>query len=361
MALQGNLRDFSVNEILQLLGTQNKTGCLLLEWNTERAKVYVHDGRMVGTRDQGMSEDDPLLQFLVKVHRISDEQRRGLMSVHKESGRDLEDLLLTGRYMEPEELKNYIERQILNDIMRLVRWESGTYRFDPKARWQGSPLVKLSMDGALIEAARRGDEQKGFVTKFKDPYQLLGMHDLPDPDEPLSEEEKELFGLIDGNHTVAEVVDAAPLMEYEAYESLSRMLDAGWIVVVGRRDPGVTLTPSPVRASRPAPRRISWGHEALVGALVVGSLLVLPIVGRALRGGQAAVAVESDPFAAAAVRDARIAIELYRREHGQLPGRLDDLVAQDWLSARQLEIPGHRIEYRVESPGYVLELKPVER
>jgi hypothetical protein len=360
MALQGNLRDFSVNEILQLLGTQNKTGCLMLEWNTERAKVYVHDGRIIGTRDQGMSDDDPLLQFLLKVHRLSDEQRRGLVSVHKESGRDLEDLLLTGRYMEPDELKAYIERQTLNDLMRLVRWESGTYRFDPKARWQGSPLVKLSMEGSLIEAARRGDEQKGFVSKFKDPYQLLGMHDLPDPDEPLSEEEKELFGLIDSHHTVAEVVEAAPLTEYEAYESLSRMLDAGWIVVVGRRDPGVTLAPSPVRAGQ-ARRRVSWGHEALVGALVVGSLLVLPIAGRALRGGQAPVAVEDDPFAASRLRDARIAIELYRRQHGEPPARLDDLVAQDWLTARQLEIPGHRIEYRVEASGYVLELKPVPR
>ena len=48
MALQGNLRDFSVNEILQLLGTQRKTGCLMLEWGTERAQIHVLDGRLIG-------------------------------------------------------------------------------------------------------------------------------------------------------------------------------------------------------------------------------------------------------------------------------------------------------------------------
>jgi len=355
MALQGNLRDFSVNEILQLLGTQNKTGCLLLEWNTERAMVFVHDGRVVGTRSQGMDGEDPLLQFLIKIHRLSDEQRRGLLSVHKESNRDLEDLLLTGRYMEPDELKTFIERQILNDLMRLVRWESGTYRFDPKAKWKGSPLVRLSMEGALIEAARRVDEQKRFVTRFKDPYELLGMHDLPDPDEPLSEEEKELFGLVDGQHTVAEIVEAAPLTEYEAYESLNRMLEAEWIVVVGRRDPGITLTPSPVRSPRVPTRRISWGHEALAGALVVGSLLVLPLAAKALRGPAAPVAATQDVFVATRVRDVRLALELYRREHGEYPAKLDVLVAQDWLGPRQLEIPGHRLEYRADSVGYVLE------
>jgi hypothetical protein len=41
MALQGNLRDFSVTEILQLLGSQKKNGCLKLEWNTERAQIHV--------------------------------------------------------------------------------------------------------------------------------------------------------------------------------------------------------------------------------------------------------------------------------------------------------------------------------
>src|SRR5262245_15552913 len=201
MALQGNLRDFSVTEILQLLGSQKKTGCLKLEWNTERAQIHVADGRIIGTRSPGMKSDDPLLAFLLKVHRLSDEQRRGLLSIHKESNRDLEDLLVNGRYVEGEELKAYLERQILNDLMRVVRWDSGTYRFEPKIVWSSPPMVRLSMEGALIEAARRGDEQKRFVTRFRNPHDLLGVRDLPDPDEPLSEEEKELFGIIDGQHT----------------------------------------------------------------------------------------------------------------------------------------------------------------
>src|SRR5688572_12521267 len=150
MALQGNLRDFSVTEILQLLGSQKKTGCLMLEWNTERAQIFVQDGRIIATRSPGMRPDDPLLLFLLKVHRLSDEQRRGVLSIHKESGRDLEDLLVNGRYMDVEELKLYVERQILNDLQRVVRWESGSYRFDPKLVWPSQPLVRLSMEGALI-------------------------------------------------------------------------------------------------------------------------------------------------------------------------------------------------------------------
>src|SRR6185503_20002889 len=104
MALQGSLRDFSVTEILQLLGTQKKTGCLLLEWNAELAMVYIHDGRIVSTRDQGMKVDDPLLRFLRKAQRLSEEQCRGIQAIQKESKRDLEDLLINGRYLEADEL-----------------------------------------------------------------------------------------------------------------------------------------------------------------------------------------------------------------------------------------------------------------
>src|SRR5262245_53285835 len=266
MALQGNLRDFSVTEILQLLGSQKKTGCLKLDWNTERAQIYVYDGRIVETRMPGMKSDDPLLLFLLKVHRLSDEQRRGLLSIHKESNRDLEDLLVNGRYLEADELKHFLERQILNDLMRIVRWESGSYRFEPKDVWPTPPLVRLSMEGALIEAARRVDEQKRFVSKFKNPYDLLGVRDLPDPDEPLAEEEKELFGIIDGLHTVAEVVEAAPLSEYEAYEALDRMLEANWIEMVGRRDPGTVQTPA--RRAVAPPQHASVPREIMVAFMV---------------------------------------------------------------------------------------------
>jgi hypothetical protein len=356
MALQGNLRDFQVTEILQLLGSQKKTGCLKLEWNTERAQIHVVDGRIVGTRTPGMRPDDPLLLFLLKVHRLSDEQRRGLLSIHKESNRDLEDLLVNGRYLDVEELKLYLERQILNDLMRVVRWDNGAYRFEPKEVWPTPPLVRLSMEGALIEAARRVDEQKRFVSKFKNPYDLLGVRDLPDPDEPLAEEEKELFGIIDGLHTVAEVVEAAPLAEYEAYEALDRMLEANWIEMVGRRDPGTAQAPAR-RLVAPPPRHASIPREIMVAFLSLAIAVGLHFGAVALE--QQRPPAGADVFAAVQVEQLRSALELYRRQNGGYPKTLDALVADDWASAGQTHVRGYRLHYRPERGGesYRLELE----
>jgi hypothetical protein len=356
MALQGNLHDFSALEILQLLGSQKKSGCLVLEWNTERAMVWVVDGRIVSTRAHGMSKDDPLAAFLLKIHRLSVEQFRGLLTIQKESGRDLEDLLANGRYVEPDELALLVERQILNDLTRLVRWENGTYRFDPNARWPGSPLVTLAMEAAMMEGARRVDEQKRFVSVFRDPHQLLGVHDLPDPNEPLSEEEREIFGIVDGQHTVAEVVKAAPLCEFEAYESLHRMLEAHWIEFVGRRDPGILSPQTPVAPPRGLERdRASWKRELLVAGLVLAAVLAVRLTASRVHV-RPHLDPASDVYAACDVRDLRFAVELFERERGQLPRRLEDLVEDRWIHESQLRVPGYVVHYRVVDGGQDYEL-----
>ncbi|HTM57795.1 MAG TPA: DUF4388 domain-containing protein [Candidatus Udaeobacter sp.] len=349
MALQGNLRDFAATEILQLLGTQKKTGCLTLEWNTERAVVYVQEGRIISTRRPGMAQDDPLLRFLLKVHRLSKEQHRGILTLQRESNRDLEDLLLNGRYLDQEELAAYVERQILDDLMRITRWENGAYRFDPSHRWNNPPLVRLNIEGAMIEAARRVDEQRRFVSVFKDPHQLLGVLDLPDPTEPLSDEERELFGIIDGQHTVAEVVEAAPLSEYEAYESLFRMLDQRWLEFVGRRDPGVSASPTgPAKAVHPRDK-VRPLNELAVAAIVLASFAGLRF-GSGLLPHAAATAPERDPFIVSQVRDLRFALELYRRERGSYPEKLSDLVEDRWIDPAQARVGGG-VEYRRDPGG----------
>lgn len=350
MALQGNLRDFSATEILQLVGTQKKTGCLMMEWNTERAVLYTLDGRIISTRNPGMQKDDPLLSFLRKVHRLSEEQYRGILTIQKESNRDLEDLLLNGRYLEADELAGYVERQILDDLTRLVRWEDGTYRFDPHTRWNAPPIVRLSIEGALIEAARRVDEQKRFVQIFRDPYQLLGVRDLPDPNAPLSEEERELFGIVDGQHTVQEIVDAAPLSEYEAYEALFRMTQENWIEVTGRRDPGLTILPSEPAAEPLAPKVGSFFREVAAGVLVAVVLLGLHLAADRV-AATAPPPPAHDVFATAQLRDLRFALELYRREHARYPDRLDDLVDARWISDEQEKVPGYRLTYRATGGG----------
>lgn len=353
MALQGNLRDFSAGEILQLLGSQKKTGCLVLEQAGQLMNVHVLDGRVVSTRSPGLAKDDPLLAFLRAAHRLSEEQCRGIQTIQRESGRDLEDLLLNGRYLEAEELAGFVERQILDDMMRLARWEDGNYRFDPQQPWNQLPLVRLSIEGVLMEVARRADEHKRQLAAFPDPHRILGVRDLPDPDVELSDEERELFGIVDGRHTLEEIVAAAPLSEYETYEALHNMLETGWLEVTGQRAPGITLPPARPVAAQPA--RPAWRRELATAALIALAVTLLRLGAHVIAPPVPAAATNA--FASAQLRDVRMALDLYRRERGAYPDRLEALAEARWLPEDRLRVRGYDLRYRPEDGGAAYDLR----
>jgi hypothetical protein len=223
----------------------------------------------------------------------------------------------------------------------------------------------MSVEAALIEVARRIDEQKRFTKLFADPHELLGVRDLPNADDHLSEEECDLFGLVDGRRTVAEIVEGAPLSEYESYEALQRMHEAGWIESVGRRDPGTPAPPpTPAAASAGEESGARGGARAMrgpVGEILVG-LAVLVVAGGLVFAGRAlhhkAAAPGADAYAATELRDIRSALELYRREHGGYPEQLGNLSASSWIAKHQLKVAGKTPQYRLERGGqsYRLEL-----
>ena len=239
MALSGSLREFALSEVLQLLSSQRKTGCLRLTRGSEMRVVYLLEGRIASMRDRGYSDEDPLARFLRRVHRLSEEQLRGIASIHAESNRDLVDLLLNGRYIEREELTILYERMVLDVLHEILAWEDGTYSFSNVAPPESALTVSLSTESMLMEAVRRLDELKRYKQKLTDPALVLGLKELPDPDASLGEDEKELFGLVDGRHSLGELVTEAPFTDFEAYEALFRLIEAGWIEIMGRRAPEI--------------------------------------------------------------------------------------------------------------------------
>jgi len=128
--------------------------------------------------------------------------------------------------------------------------------------------------------------------------------------------------------------------------------------------------------------RLEWGSEVtqltrpyaqdayMVGPVVftmddvvIGGF-VLTLLGMRAVSGQlhlnARPAPAHDVYAAAQMRDLRFALELYERERGHYPERLEALVSEDWVHAQQVEIPGYRLEYTPVDGGndYRLDLAP---
>jgi hypothetical protein len=358
MALSGSLREFSLSEILQLLSSQRKTGSLRLTRGSESRVVFLLEGRIAAVRDRGLNESDPLARFLRSVHRLSEEQLRGIASIHAESGRDLVDLLLNGRYIEREELTILYERMVLDVMHDILGWDDGTYSFSNVSPPETALPMSLSTESMLMEAVRRLDELRRYRQKLSDPSLVLGLKELPDPDAALTEEEKELFGLVDGRRTLGELVEEAPLTDFEAYEALFRLVEAGWIEVEGRRAPEIPA------GETGAPRRGLGTHLRVEAAIVLASLALVAgfqfLAWRTTTAGSTPGSVYDDAYAALDVRDIRFALEVDRTQKGRYPDSLDGLVDSGWLHPGQLRIDGWKLDYRPAAGGqsYTLEVNP---
>jgi hypothetical protein len=356
MAMSGSLREFALWEIVQLLSSQKKTGRLQLTRASERYSLYFLDGRIAGAREPGLSPGDPLMKFLRRVRWLSEEQLRGIESLNAESGRDLVDLLLNGRYIDAEELAALYERMVLDLLFRMLRWEDGEYSFSAVVPPDTALRVSLSTDSLLMEAARRVDEYRRQMSELPDAHVILGLRELPDPDAPLSDSEKELFGLVDGRRTLAEVVAQSPLTDYEAMEGVGRLLENRWIEIVGTREVGGEVPETEAPAPRP-----SRSREIAATVAYAFVLVLLLVFSSPLRRGPSPPAgpPESDPFRRAAWCDVAMALDAYQAEKGAYPGRLEDLVAGEWLRPSQLRFAGYRLEYAPSHDGAAYRLRAV--
>ena len=147
----------------------------------------------------------------------------------------------------------------------------------------------------------------------------------------------------------------------EEIQTLHRMMEAQWIEFVGRRDPG--STPPPLTLAPPArdARRFpAWARELAVAGIVVVAAVGVVRFSAAHVPPPRTPDPSADVYAAAQVRDLRQAVDLYARERGEYPRKLEDMIEDRWLEAGQLHVPGYAVHYHVLEGGrdYDLGLTP---
>jgi hypothetical protein len=92
--------------------------------------------------------------------------------------------------------------------------------------------------------------------------------------------------------------------------------------------------------------------------LLIAAVVVLRVTSHFV-APEAARPARMDIFAAGQVRDLRMALDLYRREHSVYPTGLQELVSERWLARDRLQVPGLELRYFSQRDGqaYRLDLR----
>jgi len=242
IALNGNLRDFGIAEVFQLIGQQRKTG--VLEVDGEEGAIFLaFDGGCVvrGGPLSARSEREPLGRQLVRAGYLTREQFAKLERESERSARPVPDLLQAAGLIEADtlaEVQHLLTRETVFDVMRRA---NGNFHFKTETvRHDTPPERLLGAEQILMDGLRMLDEWQTFANVVPsedavfrrvgdiDSVRGLGTGEV---DARLENAER-VFQLVDGRLDVRRIIDLSRIGTFEATRALAELRQAGVIELV---------------------------------------------------------------------------------------------------------------------------------
>lgn len=228
MAVQGDLFDFPLPDLLWFLGSRNKSGWLTLVSDSTHMVFTFRQGSLVGARSTDTTQRlgtrllDAELINEWQLQRALDEQKS------KVDSPALGSILIDLEFITSTQLEQAIARQFGELIFRLLIHPTGQFRFDPGIPDMRGESVNVSIEGEVFEAVRRADEwssERMLDTPFKlNPAISSETAALIDPEERIY-----LVSLIRGPKTLEQLVDISGRDRDRVLQSLHRLQASGVI------------------------------------------------------------------------------------------------------------------------------------
>jgi len=341
MALKGTLKDFGIADIFQLIAHQQKTGILDLDRREEQIQIVFEDGFVIMAEPKVKRKGEKLGELLLRSKLISEQDLEEALEVQKETLQKLGDILIERGVLNKDGLRKVLRLQTEEVLFRVLQWEDGLYEFHQMpVRYERDIYRQISAEHILMEGYRRLDEWKVIRSDVPSPDMVfnLGAEAIPCLEEgklnldrrelrKLSEEDKKILSLIDGNRTVREIRDVSLLGEFESLKAFSNLLKGGFIEQVRS---GVEVEGD---AEAPAPKATHYVQIVMGSALVF--LLWAAVMGFGLAPSPVRLGASSLNTASPQVakmiwvdslhRQLEEALEVYQLREGTYPAQLEQL------------------------------------
>lgn len=367
MALQGTLKDFSITEIIQLIGQQLKTGVLKIRRGKDLVEIHFVDGMIVHIYSNYRGKKDLIGEILVKAQLITEEQLERVLKIQKDTLKYLGEILVELQLLTKDDVLKVISTQIYETIYELFWWEDGNFNFDLKLveSYKKIPFA-LSTEQVLLNILRMVDEWSEIEKKIFSPHLIFKrplVFEEKSVDglsqsylkEKLTSEQELIYNIVDGTRTVQEIIDRSLLGKFNASEILVELSEMRLIEMVGVRTPSLIRKVSMVNF-----------REALAfvyyGAFLVFIFLLLiyfkpNFLHHFWDSRIERVDIEIPMHLVHKTQLDRIknALEIYYLEKGQYPSRLEDLISTKLLQKSDLFYrKGVSYQYELKDGKYFL-------
>ena len=368
MALQGTLKDFSITEIIQLIGQQLKTGVLKIRRGKDIVEISFVDGMIVHVYSNYRGKKDLIGEIFVKAQLITEEQLERVLRIQKETFKYLGEILVELQLLTKEDVLKVISTQIYETIYDLFWWEDGDFNFDLKLveSYRKIPFA-LSTEQVLLSILRMVDEWSEIEKKISSPHLVfkksLGLEEKPfvalsSKDylkERLTSEQELIYNMVDGTRTVQDTIDRSLLGKFNASEILSDLLEMGLIEVVGIHTPSFIKKVSKVNLKEVS---VFVYYGAFLAVIFLLLFHFKPNILRYFWDSKIErvdIEIPTQFVQRNQLDRIRNAIELYYLEKGRYPYLLEDLVSVQLLRKSDLFYQkGVSYQYELKDGKYYL-------
>jgi hypothetical protein len=257
MALKGNLRDFPITQLLNLVNVAQKTGTLIVERPEEQLYISFREGKLSYARNG--SGPASLTTVLYHAKKLNAAQVRAIneRSVGM-SDKELGLLLINANYMSQQEILTSLQSFYLNMVNRLFTWSEGLFNFDMELLPPKDKItVHIGLENIIIEGTRRMREWEQLQGEIPSLEMALKFSQRPGislRNLNLSADEWKVISFVNPKNTIHQIARATNKNDLEIRRIVYSFLQAGLVEMV--RPEGVHARPPappvhPVESLRP--------------------------------------------------------------------------------------------------------------
>ena len=233
MALRGNLKDFSLPDVFQLVTFSRKSGVLRIRRaDHAEGSVWFRDGEVFFAQSNWHSE--LLGERLVRAQRLTPqalERALAMRASEGEGGRRLGQILVDEDYITDKVLEVFVSEQIQETIFDLMRWDEGEFDFEATPEIAEEDIgLSVSIENIIMEGSRRLEEWARIRKKIPSMDVVFKMATAPGEgtfEISLKPMEWTLLLLVDGTRSVAELALATNRTDFEVARIIYGLFSAG--------------------------------------------------------------------------------------------------------------------------------------
>ena len=350
MILSGELKDFSLADVLQLLLQQRKTGVLVLARGKEKAELSINQGNLSGVRVNGETPETKVKDILISTGRVPKAEMADMEAISRDMDRSLMATLASKGHLAEEERKEWLQIITEDMVCELFGWLDGRYEFTTAQKPPPASPLNLSTEFACMEGMRRIDEWPRLRETLPDPKMAFRPTGRPYDGDPQGWDYL-VLGLVDSRRSVAQIGRQVPFGSFRLSECIVNLWQGGFIAPVQaaneEREAAIPVDPQSEKDRKTA-MVLGVAILFLVFATAV-RLFSIWMVGNAGQAGPGRT--DPDGFGNGITRAlARENMETFlidlAARSDSLPATLAPLRERGILRGREIEVDGIRPQYR---------------